>query len=275
MPSFAPAVDAFKGCLRDWRLWLIQFLGNALLFALFIGWLFIPVATGWHLILNVLVALVLLAGLLVLHGGTLNYFYSQDSQENESLRDVFRRGVWNLLAVALCAAVLYLLWLLAGQFGSYEQSLPPYLRSMSPAFLRRSVGLPVFHGIISMLFFTVRWILVPGLVLPLLASAAYFGFRGFGRQGLQIWKRTVWSVSYWAIVIVAVLLGVSATEKIMGWTPDFRTSTLSQETTSLVIRGLVSYFLALFAWLLACSAIGRQRQMITDTADDPSGQTVA
>jgi uncharacterized membrane protein YidH (DUF202 family) len=275
MPNFAPAVDALKGCFRDWRLWLIQFLGNALLFALFTAWLFIPVATAWHLILNVLLALILLAGLLVLHGGTLNYFCSREERENESLREVFRRGVWNVLAVALCAAVLYLLWLLAGQTGSYEGSLPPYLRSISPAFLRRFAGLPVFQGIISMFFFTLRWILVPGLVLPLVASGAYSGFRGLGRSGLQIWKTTVWSISYWAIVIVAVLFGVVATEKIMGWTPDFRTSTFSQETTSLLIRSLVSYFLALFAWMLACSAIGRQRQTVADTTDDPNREAVA
>jgi hypothetical protein len=274
MPNLALAVDALKGCFRDWRLWLIQFLGNAALFSIFVAWLFIPVATAWHLILNILMALFLLAGLLVLHGGTLNYFYSQDGQENKSLREVFRRGVWNLLAVALCAAVLYLLWLLAGQIGSYEESLPPYLRSISPAFFRRFGGLPVFRGIISTFFFGLRWILVPGLVLPLLGSAAYSGFRGLGRRGLQIWKTTVWSISYWAIVIVAVLFGVVATEKIMGWTPDFRSSTVSQETASVVIRSLVSYFLAVFAWMLACSAIGRQRQTITDTAHDTNRKSL-
>ena len=272
--TFAPAVDALRACFRDWRLWVIQFVGNALLFALFIGWLFVPVATAWHLILNVLLALALLAGLFVLHGGTLNYFYAQDG-ENESLYEVFIRGVWNLLAIVLCAAVVYLLWLLVGQLGSYEQSLPPYLRSITPAFVRRFAGLPLFQGIISAFFFAIRGILVPGLALPLLASAAYFGFRGLGRDGLQIWKRTVWSISYWSIVIAAVLLGVWMTEKIMGWTPDFRTSTLSQETVSLVIRSLVSYFLASFAWILACSVIGRQRHMFTDTSGDSSGEAAA
>jgi hypothetical protein len=275
MPSLARALDAFKGCFRDWRLWLIQFLGNALLFALFIAWLFIPVAAIWHLILNVLLAVVLLAGLLVLQGGTLNCFYMQDGQTNETLGDLFRRGMWNLLAMALCAAVLYLLWLLAGQLGSYEESLPPYLRSISPAFLRRFAGLPLFQGTITTAFFALRWIVVPGLLLPLLASAAYFGFRGFGLQGLRIWKRTVWSVSYWSVVIVAVVLGVLATERIMGWTPDFRTSTMLQESASLVIRSLVSYFLALFAWMLVCSVIGSRRHGLTDTFGDSGRQTLA
>ena len=85
----------------------------------------------------------------------------------------------------------------------------------------------------------------------------------------------MWSISYWSIVIAAVLLGVWVTEKIMGWTPDFSSSTLSQETVSLVIRSLVSYFLALFAWMLACSVIGRQRQVFTDTSGDSSGEAAA
>jgi hypothetical protein len=85
----------------------------------------------------------------------------------------------------------------------------------------------------------------------------------------------VWSISYWSIVIGAVLLGVWVTEKIMGWTPDLRTSTLSEETVSLVIRSLVSYFLALFAWMLACSVIGRQRQIFSDTSGDSSGGAAA
>jgi hypothetical protein len=273
MSGFALAVDAFKGCFRNWQLWLIQFLGNALLFALFTAWLFIPVATSWHLALNVLLALFLLAGGLVLHGGTLNYFYSQDGQENESLREVFTRGLWNLLAVAVCAVVLYLLWLLAAQTSSYEETLPPYFRSILPVFVRRHAGLPLFQGLVSIFFFGLRWILVPGLVLPLLASAATFGFRGLGPRGLRIWKKTVCRISYWAIVMVAVLLGVLATQKIMVRTSDFRASTLSQETVSVIVRSLLSYFLGLFAWMLACSAIGRQRQTLVNSAGDPDRQT--
>ena len=210
----------------------------------------------------------------MLPAGTLNYFYARDG-ENESLYEVFIRGLGNVLVVALCAAVVYALLLLFGKLGSYEQSLPPYLRSLAPACIRRFASLALFQGVISALFFVVRWILVPGLALPLLASAAYFGFRGLGRDALRIWTRTVRSIFYWSIVIASVLLGVWVTKKIMGWTPDFRTSTLSQETVSLVIRGLLSYFLALFAWMLSCSVIGRQRHIFTDTSRDSGGEPVA
>jgi hypothetical protein len=256
MATFAVAVDAFKGCFRNWRPWLLQFLVNPLLFGLFTLWLLIPVASAFHIALNILAAVLLVVAFLVLHAGTLNYFYSQSADEDAPLRKAFATALRNLLPVALCALVLYLLFLLAGGVAAYTDTLPPYLRSSMPAFLRRQVGLSTIQGLFDALLFTLRWILVPGLILPFLASASHFGFRGLGRRGFASWKPTVFSVSYWVFLIFAALLGVLATQKIMGMTPDFRTSTYTQETTSLILRASASYLLGLCAWMLVCSAVG-------------------
>jgi hypothetical protein len=257
MATLTVAVDAFKGCFRNWRLWLVQFIVNPLLFGLFTLWLLIPVANAFHVALNILAAVLLLAAFLVLHAGTLNYFYSQPANGSIPLRTAFAAALRNLLPVALCAVVLYLLFILAASAGAYTDALPPYLRSMMPAFLRRLVGLSTIQGIFDAFLFLLRWVLVPGLVLPFLASASHFGFRALGRRGFASWKRTVFSVSYWALLILAALVGVLATQKIMGMTPDFRTSTYAQETSSLILRASASYLLGLFAWMLVCSAVGR------------------
>jgi hypothetical protein len=257
MANLAVAVDAFKGCFRNWRLWLLQFFVNPLLFGLFTLWLLIPVANVFHVALNILAAVFVLAAFLLLHAGTLNYFYSQRGNESVPLRSAFVAAPRNLLAVVLCALVLYLLSHLAASAGAYTDTLPPFLRSMLPAFLRRLVGLSLIQGIFDGLLFVLRWILVPGLILPLLASASHFGFRGLGRRGFAAWKLTVFSVSYWGLLILAALVGVLATQKIMGMTPDFRTSTFAWETTSVIFRTFVSYLLGLCAWMLTCSAVGR------------------
>jgi len=256
MATFAVAVDAFKGCFRNWRLWLLQFFVNPLLFGLFILWLLIPVASAFHIALNILAAVLLLVAFLLLHAGTMNYFYSQPGDESVPLRNAFGTALRNLLPVALCAAVLYLLFLLAASAGAYTETLPPYLRSIMPAFLRRQVGLSTIQGLFDSFLFALRWILAPGLILPFLASAAHSGFRGLGRRGFAAWKRTLFSLSYWALLVLAALVGVLATQKIMGMTPDFRTSTYAQETTSLIFRASVSYLLGLFAWMLTCSVVG-------------------
>lgn len=275
MAHFAVAADAFKSCLRSWQVWLIQFVVNLLLFGLFTAWLLLPVANGGFLVLNILLALLLLLAALVLHGGTLNYFYSQGRNEGASLKDVFGRALRNFLAVAICASAAFLLWIVVGKADAFHETIPAYLRSMTPMFLRKHAGLPIFQGFFETIFFVLRWILVPGLLLPFLSSASRLGFRGFGQQGLMTWKKTVRSISYWWVVILSALLGVLATEKIMGWTPDFRTSTFTGETVSLVLRALFSYLLGLFAWLLACSVVGREGGDFHGDSEDTGRQAFA
>lgn len=272
MANFAIAAEALRGCLKSWQLWLIQFVANLLLFGLFAAWLLIPVANAGYLVLNILFALLLFVAALVLHAGTLNYFYSQSRNEGESLKKVFAWALRNLLAVVVCAGAVYFLWLAAGKLDAYQETFPAYLRSMTPMFLRKHAGLPMFQGLFDAILFTLRWILIPGLVLPFLASASRSGFRGFGPQGLTAWKKAVRNVAYWGVVILSALLGVLATQKIMGWTPDFRTSTFTGETVSLIFRSLASYLLGLFAWLLACSVAGREGGDFPGGSQDVGGQ---
>jgi hypothetical protein len=274
MRGFALVGDAFKGCFQNWRLWLIQFLINPLLFVLFAGWLLLPVANTGHLILNVLLAVVLVCGALLLHAGTLNYFYLQDRNENAQLKEVFGRALRHLFAVAVCVLVIYLLWSLVTRADRYAETLPAYLRSNLPEFVRRHAGEPFFNSLFAGILFALRWILVPGLILPFIASASCFGFRGLGWKGIKTWKKTVFSLAYWGIVILAALLGVLATEKLMGWTPDFRTSTFAGEKASLAVRLFASYLLGLFAWMLACSVVGRGGREL-EVPESVGGQAVA
>ena len=275
MANLAIAADTFKDCLRSWRLWLIQFFANLLLFGLFAGWLLLPVANAGYLLLNILVASLFLLAVFVLHGGTLNYFYAQTHDEGARLRSVFALALRNLLAVAVCEGAIYLLWIAAGEADTYHETLPAYLRSMTPLFLRKHTGLAAYQELFEASRFLLRWIVVPGLVLPFFASVSRLGFRGFGRQGFTAWKKSLRNISYWGVLILSALLGVLATEKIMGWTPDFRTSTFTGETVSLIFRGLASYLLGLFAWLLVCSAAGRCAGNDAKAPEDIGGQAAA
>ena len=90
MSSFEILHDARSSLLHSKRVWLIQFIANPLLFALFVGWLLLPVATEFHLLLNGLVIVVVAAAALVLHAGTLNFYSEQRRDENAAARDCFR-----------------------------------------------------------------------------------------------------------------------------------------------------------------------------------------
>jgi len=275
MSRVSVAVEAFKGCFQNWGLWLIQVAANLALFGLFTLWLFIPVSNIWYIALNFIAALLLFAFTLVLHAGTLSYFSLQTRGNGIALLKTFRNTARNLPAIFIAAAILGLAWYLAGSLDRYEDSLPNYLRSNSPLFIRKVATLSTYQTLVNGGLFTLQWILVPSLFLPLLASTSSNGFRGLGARGFASWKSCVAQIVYWAVIAAAVVLGVYATGKIMDWTPDFRTSTLRHETVSLIWRGVISYLLALFAWIFSCSMVGRCSGATSDARDDVARQTAA
>ena len=251
------ARSAFTDCFRSVRLWLVQFFGNLTLFALFVAWLLIPVASNFHLLYNLVFAFVLIVAVLTLHAGTLNYFSDRQRSETAQLWPAARRALRHLIPVAICVAVFCFLWLLVGKLEAYQTIFPSYFRSTLPVSLRRHITLPALDTTFSAVLFIARWIFVPGLLLPLLLQAADRGFRGFGPQGLTGWRKTVLSFAYWTALTFAALVGVFATQELMAWTPNFRTSTFHSEAVSFAVRLFVAYLLGLFSWILACSLVGR------------------
>lgn len=237
---------------------LLQFFLNPILFALFALWLLIAEATVWELALNVVLAIVIVAGGLLLHGGTLNYFSDRFRDESAGVAKGFGRALRHLGAIVVCAIVIYWIWMLASQLGDYDQTVPTYLRSMLPASLRQHISLGVLTGAYDTAVFLLRWVAIPGLFLPLVLRAADQGFRGFGQAGWTAWKSTIASFQYWLMIAVTALLGVYASDKIMDWRPTSTDSTFSTETASLVLRLFSAYLLGLSSWLLACALVGRR-----------------
>jgi hypothetical protein len=268
------APGAFADCFRSGRLWLIQFFANPILLALFVAWLLIPVASNLHLVFNFVFALVLLGATLTLHAGTLSFFGDRRRSESARLWPAFRRALGHLIPVAICVAVFCLLWLLVGKLEVYQSSFPAYVRSTLPVSLRQQITLPVLDTLFSAVLFIARWMLAPGLLLPLLAQAADRGFRGFGPQGLSAWRKAMFSFGYWLVLLSAALLGVFATRKLMAWTPDFKTSTMHLEAVSLGVRLFFAYLFGLTSWMLTCSVVGRYAAA-AGTSSDVTGNPAA
>lgn len=248
--------DAFLDCGRNGRLLLLHIFANPVLFGLFALWLLIPVATGFHLLVNFIVAVGLLGVVITLHAGTLNY-YSDCQFGGTPFFSPFRRALRHLLPVAVCLAVFCVLWLLVEKLKSFQITFPTYLRSTFPVSLRRHVTLSALDSLFTAAIFFVRWIFLPAFVLPLTFQAADRGFRGFGKVGFSAWSRTVLNLSYWIVLLVSALVGVLGSGKLMALTPDFKTSTFHGELASLIVRLPVAYVLGLFPWLFACSMVGR------------------
>jgi hypothetical protein len=269
--------DVASAACRSWRLWLIQLVANLLLFLLLAAWLLIPVANSWQLALNALLAILFAVALLVLHAGTLNYFYDAARGSSSHLRSAFLRAWRHVLPIAIWVAIICLLFMLVDRADTftYRESVPAYLRSVLPVLLRRHIALSFLMSAYEWIVFTLRWILVPGLLLPFLLSVAEFGFRGFGTAGFVAWTKAIRSLTYWLVLIAAAVIGVIATTRLMAMTPDFRTTTLRQETSSLVIRLSLAYILAVSAWVFTCSLVGRVGVGTSGARDDSFGKAGA
>ncbi|HMF89367.1 MAG TPA: hypothetical protein VKL40_01900 [Candidatus Angelobacter sp.] len=247
--------DAVVLALKNWRLWLLQFVGNVAIFLAFVGWLQIKEAHWWQLVFSLLLAALLVSTPLVLHGGTLNYFESAHQDRSARLLPAFRSAVKHLAALVVWFLVVHFLWHVATHLEAYSTSFPGYLRSEFPAWLRRMISEPALDNTYSFLLWLLLFVVLPGLFLPFAMFAAGRGFRGL--IALRDWRRTVANPVYWIALVVAAVIGVYCTPKIMDWKLDPKTATLSAEKTSLAFRLLFAYLLAIFSWLLACSALGR------------------
>jgi hypothetical protein len=273
MSAMATARESIKGSFGSGRLWVVQLLANPVLFGLLMVWLRIPESSTWFVVLNVLLGLIILAAIVALHGGTLNYFCDRYRGENVLLRSGFRRALRNALPFLICLVVFYLLWGFTDRLTAYRYSMPNFIRSELSASSRQHASLQFLVTIYDGFLFALRWILLPGLLLPFAMSTATFGFHGFAGKGIRAWKASVWSFTYWLILTLAALIGVYAAGELANWTSDFAKSTYRHEMASMIVRFFFSYLLALYGWMLACSVVGRQggqiEQVHTEVARDP------
>ena len=275
MSRFEILHDAGSSLLHSKRLWLIQFVANPLLFALFVGWLLLPVATEFHLLLNGLVIVVVAAAALVLHAGTLNFYSQPNRDENRVARAAFGRAARNIIAVAACASLIVVLWALLDSTESTQLTLPFYVRSLLPEFIRRRLDPWWFQISLEGIVFAIRWLLIPGLVLPLIVEAAGSGFRAFGKLGGAALHNAVKRASYWLVLLLAAVAGFIAPASLMEWSPEFKNPTLHLEAISLAARLSASYILAVASWLLVCSVVGCLSRPVTVAVSDASGNPAA
>ena len=237
-------------------LWLVQFLGNIVLIVIAALWFQIGEEHWWSLLLQLLIALFVIVGLLVLHGGTLNYF--SNLPDNKRIKPAFKNALKHLPSFALWAAIFCTLLYLVDKLDNYQYQLPGFLRSEFPAWLRRQISESAMDSFYAGFVGFLRWVVLPGLLLPLGLLAVTVGFPGLIM--FRSWWRAVGNLAYWIVLIVAAIIGVYCTGKIISqWRLDPRTATLGGEEVFVVFRFLFAYLLALFSWLWVCAMLARAR----------------
>jgi hypothetical protein len=242
--------------IRSGRVWLVQIFGNLLALLLFAAFLHIGESQWYVVAFDFFVLLLAIILLLVLHAGTLRYFLDVE-KEGPDLGQTFRGALRHLPAVFVWAAIFVLFRLLITHLEDYHYSLPGYLGSMMPRWMRRVFGEEGLYSSYDAVLAFLRWVVLPGLLLPLCVLCIDRGFVGF--FAVRNWVKMLRSLPYWIVLVAASLIGVFCTDKLMGWHMD---GSLTGEEFWLGVRLLIALLLAIFSWLWVCAMLGCQRQKL-------------
>lgn len=245
----------FVCALHHPHLWLLQFFGNVVIAVTFMLWLQIPDAYWWELFFQAVMILIVAAATLLLHCGTLNYYSDISEGKNAELKPAFKNALKHLPAFAISVALLCVLFYFADDLRDYQFQFPGYLRSEFPAWLRRHISEASMDNLYDGFAFIIRWIVVPALVLPICLLCARVGFRAF--IGFRPWWKIIRSLAFWIVLVLAVLIGVYCTGKILDWRLNPNTATLREEKVWLAFRLPIVYLLGLFSWLWLCCVVVR------------------
>jgi len=250
-----PLRDSIALVLRTPRLWALQLAGNVVILLLYAGWLRLPEAHWWDLLLNLIILLLAVAAALVLHGGTLNYFSEAHADRSALLTPNFNNALKHFLAIAIWALIFIFVCSETDKLGDYSYSLPGYVRSELPSWLRKYTTDAAFTGIYNFIAGFLLWIVMPGLLLPGALLAANQGIRGLIRLGE--WRGMLRHVSYWVVLMLAIIPAGIVMMVLLDWKMNPDTATLRGEEVSLILRLTACYVIALFSWLWVSSMVGR------------------
>ena len=248
--------DSLRATPRPWTVWLLEFFVNPALALLAVVWLQMPEGSVGQLVLSSLLALVLGVIFFTVAGTTLSWYVDHHAGNAPGFKSALRKGLRHFLWLAIwsCAALAVLSIL--DRLAAYQYQLPNYLRSAMPVGLRAHTTeeglLSSFHFFIG----AITWWILPALWLPPAAQLAARGFRGFGREGFRAWGRSLARWQYWFMMGMGAAVGVWLPTLLLDRAPDEKAS-LGALMTSLILRMVFSYLLALWGWMMVASSVGR------------------
>lgn len=231
--------------LRNWQLWLLQFFGNAVLFAAAAGWLLIPDEHWWQLAAAAISGIAIIFLFLWLQAGTLITF---TPAEEDNQPCAFKRVLCHLFGFFVWALVFHVVLHLVNGWSDSYWRIANYVVSILPSGLRSSVPFNWPLKTIEFIFAALYWYVVPVLFLPFGLATA----RGISRERFREAFRTLRRLWYWVLLAVFVIIGVYVSSLLIDWrTPG----SLTKESFSLGFRLFFAYVLAIGCWLMTASLL--------------------
>ncbi len=237
------------------RLWLLHVVGNGGILGLAYAWLWIPDEKVWQLVFSAVLPLGMIAGALWLHGGTLAFFRQLHGGQSDRGWPAFRTTLTRLPALALWLVILYLiLWLIAW-IGGFVDDLSKWIASWLTMTLRSPVTPRSVAKVLGGIVWFMRWFLVPLALMSFALQVNTQGFSAFRARGIRRAWELFRRLRYWLAYAVLFVIGAYVPYKLVWWVPEVEG--LSLEATGMAVRLVAAYLLAVTAWLILLSALGR------------------
>jgi hypothetical protein len=217
---------------------LAHLLGNAVLMAVAYYWLGIGESRTSTLVWSAAVALFLVCAACWLHGSSFAYF----AQPKGGIGGATRVAARRLIPLVIFAAVVFGIYLLVSVVVDLAHAGAFHTASYSTMKLKRPVKPAWTIGAVDVVFWIVRWMLLPVLLLPAAAAIATRGWSGFRHVGAMRGNRL-----YWLATPLLLVCAFQMPLWLFRWIPKM--PSFGAELASLLLRLGIGYLLFVAAWL--------------------------
>lgn len=223
---------------RAWVWIVLQLAGVALLIGLGMAWTRIPEKHWWQVLLTLVVPLVMAAAFLVLQAGTFRGFL-RPAAENRPLVGL----AWGAATLMIWIAIGWALWSLLDMFDDNTWSWATYLNSKAGAYAREHWASDAhLHRDLEWAGWTLRWVVVPGLLMPLASSAAWGLRRLPWRRVLRLYITWHW----WPAVLALALVGEAWPQTWFSAEPH---GSVQSQVVRVIWKLAAAYLLAMVCWV--------------------------
>jgi hypothetical protein len=224
----------------------IHLAGNALLLWLGYYWLGLGESRAGALLWSLAVAAVVGCGACWLYGAGFAFFAGR------RVGAAFLAALRNLAPLVVAAIVVVVVYALLARARDAMDNPGFRLASWLTLTLRKPVKpatvQAVFHGV----FWVLRWVVAPVLILPIGPAIVSRGWAGFGAVGARC---RVWL--YWLEAPALLLIALCLPLRLVAWVPHMHS--FGGEMTSFVVRAAAAYLLFAGGWLGLAFVTSREK----------------
>lgn len=245
--SYSAAMSYCKDLIRrlrdNWRWVAAQFVLTLLLILFGLAWTRLPDKHWWQVALTLLVPLLLAISALELQAGTMRALADDDGRRVKLVFGAMTLLVW--------VALFWACWAVLDWCDDQIPAWAGYLNSKASAGERATVFTYAhIERWLTLAEWVLRWIIVPGKIIPYAIASAQWGWRIPFRKIIRLLLNWRW----WPAVVLAALAGVVLPGHFFAGLPQ---GTVTHQIWAVVFKLVGSYVLAVGCWvvLLAWAAV--------------------